>query len=193
MKYLMLFFSLVLIVFFSSTACKSKNKKEPPKDYLDVPAYLRGQLKYIEKEPFAFLKITQKDSVSAPDSQFVKQEEVRQLAESFLTNEMKKGNFEKNYTETVFADETLDMVTLTYNTDQPGLAVSRIDIYVNPEKERISQLYIIKSETGNNDSAITRQLLWRHNKSCTIITAVSKNGQPQKTITEKIIWDSRED
>jgi hypothetical protein len=40
-----------------------KNKPKEPKDYIDVSSYLKGQLKYIDTVPFAFLKVVQQDSV----------------------------------------------------------------------------------------------------------------------------------
>jgi hypothetical protein len=173
--------------FFS---CK-QTKKEEDKNYIDVPGYLRGQLKYLDTVPFAFLKLTKKDSIFS-DSQFIPKDQVKQLAESFLVDEIKKGNFEKYFTETTIADETLGLLTITYSLTSGKSAVNRIDVYVDPDKERISQLYMVKSES-NQDSSAVQQLLWKHNKSFTLITFVSKKDLPEKITAEKVIWDDSRD
>jgi hypothetical protein len=43
------------------------------------------------------------------------------------------------------------------------------------------------------DSSIVQQLLWKHNKSLVLITSTAKKNQPEKIITEKVIWDEREE
>ena len=56
----------------------------------------------------------------------------------------------------------------------------------------ISQLYLIRHE-DKGDSLFTQQLLWKHNKSFVLITARAKKNEPENIVTEKVIWDDRED
>jgi len=174
---------------FTFSSCK--NSKKEPKDYIDVSSYLKGQLKYLDTVPFAFLKVVQQDTVYT-DSQFITKEQVQQIAGRFLVKELEKKNFEKYFKETSFADATIHTVTITYDAINTNCPVSRVDVYVNPEKEQISQLYLVRSEE-NSDSTISQQILWKHNKSFTLITSVTKKNEPEKTTTERVIWDERED
>lgn len=167
-----------------------KNQPKEPKDYIDISSYLKGQLKYIDTIPFAFLKVVQNDSVYT-DSQFISKEQVKEIVQPFLIKEMEKKNFENNFKETSFADATIHTITITYEALVESCPVTRVDVYVNPEKEQISQLYIVRKREAA-DSTITQQLLWKHNKSLILITSVIKNGI-EKTVTEKVIWDERED
>ncbi len=179
-------FAAVLLIFSSC-----KNKKADPKDYINVSAYLKGQLKYIDTVPFAFLKLTKKDSLFT-DSQYITREQVNKIVNEFLVKELEKGNFEKNYKEISFADATIKTVTINYESTDKDNPISRVDVYVNPDKERISQVYLVRSKE-NSDSTLTQQLLWKHNKSFLLITTISKKDQTEKTITEQIIWDDRPD
>jgi len=174
---------------FTFNSCK--NAKKEPKDYIDVSSYLKGQLKYIDTVPFAFLKVVQQDTVFT-DSQFITKEQVKQIAGQFLVKELEKKNFEKNFKETSFADATIHTVTITYDAINTNCPISRVDVYVNPEKEQISQLYLVRYKE-NSDSAVSQQILWKHNKSFTLITSVTKKNEPEKITTERVIWDERED
>lgn len=169
--------------------CKSKPKE--PKDYIDVSSYLKGQLKYIDTVPFAFLKVLQQDSVYT-DSQFITKEQVKAILQPFLVKEIEKKNFEENFKEVSFADATIETLTINYEAIDDETPVTRVDIYVNPEKETISQLYLVRHEE-KGDSSIVQQLLWKHNKSLVLITSTAKKNQPEKIITEKVIWDEREE
>lgn len=173
---------------FTFNSCKSQKKE--PKDYIDVSSYLKGQLKYIDTVPFAFLKVVQQDSIYT-DSQFISKEQVKAIVQPFLVKELEKKNFEDNFNEISFADATIETVTITYEAINEKLPVSRVDIYVNPEKEMISQLYLVRHES-KGDSVVTQQILWKHNKSFVLITSTTKKDQPEKIVTEKIIWDERE-
>lgn len=184
-----MFAALLLAALFSFNSCK--NKKQEPKNYIDVSSYMKGQLKYIDTVPFAFLKVVQQDSLYT-DSQFISKEQVKSIVEPFLVKELEKKNFEENFKEVSFADLTIETVTISYDAVNEKSPVSRVDIYVNPEKERITQLYLIRHEQ-KGDSAVTQQLLWKHNKSFVLITSTAKKDEPEKVITEKVVWDERED
>ncbi|MBP6686561.1 MAG: hypothetical protein KA160_01780 [Lacibacter sp.] len=179
---------LSVAVLLSFNSCK--NQKKEPKDYVDVISYLKGQLNYIDTVPFAFLKVLQQDSIYT-DSQYISKEQVKAIVQPFLVKELEKKNFEENFKEISFADASIETVTITYEAVNEKLPVSRVDIYINPEKEMISQLYLVRHET-KGDSVITQQILWKHNKSFVLITAITKKDQPEKTIAEKVIWDNRE-
>ena len=111
-----------MAVCFILISCKNQPKE--PKDYIDISSYLKGQLKYIDTIPFAFLKVVQNDSVYT-DSQFISKEQVTEIVQPFLIKELEKKNFESNFKETSFADATSHTITITYesiteNADPPG-------------------------------------------------------------------------
>jgi hypothetical protein len=117
---------------------------------------------------------------------------VKAILQPFLVKEIEKKNFEENFKEVSFADATIETLTINYEAIDDETPVTRVDIYVNPEKETISQLYLVRHEE-KGDSSIVQQLLWKHNKSLVLITSTAKKNQPEKIITEKVIWDEREE
>ena len=76
---------------FTFNSCKSQKKE--PKDYIDVSSYLKGQLKYIDSVPFAFLKVNVQQDTIFSDSQFISKEQVRAIIQPFLVKELEKKNF----------------------------------------------------------------------------------------------------
>jgi hypothetical protein len=182
--------AITVIAVLTFNSCKNQQKE--PRDYIDVSSYLKGQLKYIDSVPFAFVKVTVEQDSIFTDSQFISKEQVKAIVQPFLVEALEKNNFEKNFKETSFADATIETITITYEAENDELPISRVDIYVNPEKERISQLFLVRHES-KGDSLLTQQLLWKHNKSFVLITARTKKNEPEKIITEKVIWDDRED
>lgn len=186
-------FVFVCFVLMISNGCKSKTAKthKEPVDYIDVTAYLKGQLAYLDTVPFAFLKTTLKDSVYG-DSVFITKKQLNEIAGRFLTPQLEKKKFEELYNETSFIDASINTITLTYQPEDAGLPVQRVDVYVNPENGEIKKLYLVRIET-KGDSVISQQLLWKHNKSCTLITTKRKGNDPEINISEKINWNDTEE
>lgn len=183
---------VILACLLLMQACRSKSSQQEKPDFIDVSAYLKGQLAYLDSVPFAFEKTTLKDSLYT-DTVFLNKESFKELVVPFLTEELEKKNFQKRYKETLFADAGINSITLTYEPeDNGGLAVQRVDVYVNPETQQIDKLYIVRS-SNSTDSSLTQQLLWKHNKSCRIITTVYKPDQTERVINEKINWNDTEE
>ncbi|MBX9784683.1 MAG: hypothetical protein K2X48_15450 [Chitinophagaceae bacterium] len=186
-------FVLVCFVFIVSNGCKNKSAKvkKGPVNYIDVTSYIKGQLAYLDTVPFAFLKTTLKDSVYG-DSVFITKQQLNEIAGKFLIPELEKSKFEELYNETSFMDASINTITLTYQPEDAALPVQRVDVYANPENGEIKKIYIIRNEV-KGDSVIHQQLLWKHNKSCTLITTKRKGDAPEINISEKINWNDTEE
>ncbi|HMO33498.1 MAG TPA: hypothetical protein PKE63_05810 [Lacibacter sp.] len=171
---------ILLLAIGLAWSCGGKNKKAT-NNFIDVAGYLKGQLAYLDTVPHGFLRITGKDGIQT-DSSYLKKEDVQQLAAVFIIPQLEKKQLEQDFEETVFADATLQTITITYQPINGNNPVRRIDLYIRPENGQISQLYLVKEE-----EAESRQLLWRHNEGFTTITTRNM-GVNSQTITEKIIW-----
>jgi hypothetical protein len=176
--------SICLLVELSSCREKQKSKQE---EYIDVAAYLRGQLKYLDSVPHGYLKLTTADTLQ-PDSVYLTLQQVKDLVLGFIAPELEKDKFSERFEETSFADATLQTITITYRSVSPKNAVERIDVYVNPENGSIHRLYLVQAASSNEHTA-KRQLLWTHNQGFTIITTHSREGQQTgSSLTEQVIW-----
>jgi hypothetical protein len=177
--------TVILICLITAISCNSKPPKEKA-NFMDVAAYLKGQLAYLDTVPLALLKTTLKDTVYS-DSVFIKKEELRSLVDAYLVSQLEKEAFENSFEETSFMDATINTITLTYQAIDKELPLQRIDVYVDPETQEIKRMYLVRQEQ-KKDTSLSQQLLWKHNSSCTIITSQQLKGQ--ETITnEKIAWN----
>lgn len=185
-------FILLTGLFIFIAACNTSGSKKEKPDFIDVAAYVKGQLAYLDSIPFSFEKTTLKDSVYT-DTVFLNKAELRSLVMLFLPEELEKKNFQRYYEETLFGDAGMNTITLTYQPEEKkDLQIQRVDVYVNPETQEIAKLYIVR-RNETKDSTLAQQLLWKHNKSCRIITTVYKPNTPERVISEKINWNDTEE
>lgn len=177
-----IFMGLFFIVCFTSTGCKNAKEAEA-KNFIDVSGYLKGQLAYLDTVPYAFLKLTLKDTMYG-DSVFLTKKEVNEIINFFLVKELEKKEFEKGFDETTFLDGTINTLTLTYEPINTIETIQRVDVYVNPETEQIAKIYIVSKK-----DMMSQQLLWKHNSSFTLITTTMDHQNNQEVKTEKVIWN----
>jgi hypothetical protein len=166
-------------------SCRSKTaeKKEP---FIDISAYLKGQLAEMDTIPYGFLKIDETDSLPK-DSVYLTKKEFTAITQSFLTTDIEPDRFQQDFTETSFADAGLQTVTITYSNINDKNPVQRADIYINPATGEITQLYLVKNVV-TTDSSFTQQLVWKHKQYLLLITSRLKANGEEVTKREKIIW-----
>ena len=185
-----LFFFLAFTITILSCTSSETGKDKP--EFIDVASYLKGQLAYMDTIPFAFEKTVLHDSVYT-DTTFLSKEQLKAIVLAFLPEDLEQKTFQKLYTETSFADASTNFITLTYEPEgKKDLPVQRIDVYVNPETQQIAKLFMVR-KADTKDSSLTQQLLWKHNKSCKLITTVYKANDQEKVLSEKINWNDTEE
>jgi hypothetical protein len=166
-------------------SCK-ESKKENKYDAIDVVGYIKGQLNLLDSIPYGLLKITEKNN-GIGDSVYLTKKEVRQLIDPFINQNIKKDQLEKEYTESSFADATIESVVITYDAKKKDVPIHQITLYIRPDNGTINKVYI----NGNFESREwegKKQLLWLNNKGFTIISSPSNDSSGTETITEKLIW-----
>lgn len=192
---------VVAVFIFLQFGCKPKAsetseklKKESTEDqtFFPVTEYIKGQLKQMDSLPITPLKII--DHNGKQDSVWMKKENIREFAEPFLHPGIDSLNFKNLFAEKSFLDQTLNAFTFSY--DPIGklpdtLQLRRWDVYIDPQKNTIKRIYIVK-ETNNNSTLQTIQLTWKSDQWCKITTITEeKNKQPDKK-EETMKWDFTE-
>jgi hypothetical protein len=92
-------------------------------------------------------------------------------------------------TEKRFLDQTIDAFTFTYDPVNPlpdTFLLRRWDVYIDPNTNSVTRVYLVKKERSNKKL----QLTWQTNKSCRIVsisTDPSGNDYVEKEVT--INWD----
>ena len=197
---------LLAVIFVTALQFCSNQKTSSPvqqlqkdtaekRTFFPVTEYILGQLKEIDSLPVTPLKITSINGKQ--DSAWMKREDIRIFAEPFLHPRIDTTNFQKFFTETSFLDQTIDAVTLSYDpTGSPpdSLQLKRWNVYIDPEKNKIKRIYIVK-EIHSKDNVTanqTLQLTWKSDHWCKITTLTEQPGKQPFIKEETMKWDFRD-
>jgi hypothetical protein len=175
-------FLLLLIILGACSNSKSNNKYPA----IDVIGYIKGQIKILDSVPYGILKVTERSGQN-PDSTYLDKKAFIEHVSPFLHASIDKERLGKEYTETSFADAGLGYVIITYQALEGNAPIQQVSVYIRPDNGSINQVYITGYINPKNELE-KNQLLWMHNKGCTIITIQENNIAEPSSITEKIIW-----
>lgn len=189
---------LAFLLLFFYFSCKQKDnvravqfQKDTTEEqtFFPVTQYLRGQLKEIDSLPVTPLKIT--NSNGKIDSAWMKKEDIRPFAQPFLFPEIDSANFKKLFDSKSFLDQTINSFTFSYDPIDKlpdTLQLRRWDVYIDPQKNTITRIYIVK-EINANGALQTIQLTWKSNQWCKIVTITEQQGKQQNIKEETMKWD----
>ena len=190
---------IFLLVLFCSCSEQKPFAPLPPKidstqqqTFFPVTEYIRGQLREIDSLSVTPLKIITYNGKE--DSIWIKKGDIRPFAEPFLHPEIDAANFKKLFTEKSFLDQTIDAFTFSY--DPIGklpdtLQLRRWDVYIDPKKNTIKRIYIVK-EINNNGIVQTLQLTWKSNQWCKTTTITEQAGKQPDIKEEQMKWNFNE-
>ena len=186
---------LLLILFPGCSEQKSQSNQQTSKDsvkqqtFFPVTEYIRGQLSEIDSLPVTPLKIVNHNG--RQDSIWMKKEDIRLFAAPFLHPEIDTSNLKHLFIEKSFLDQTINAFTFSY--DPAGklpdtLELKRWDVYIDPKKNTIKRIYIIK-ETRNNGTLHMLQLTWKSDQWCKITAITELPGKPPDIKEQIMKWD----
>lgn len=174
----------------STQEAGSINREKEPfekQSFFPVTHYIKGQLYEIKNMGINPLKFTTYNNHT--DSVWLKIEELDDAVKEFLQPVIDTANLITLFTETKFADQSLDAFTFTY--DATGILPDTMtwkhwDVYIDPATGKVKRLYLVK-DAGNRRIL---QLTWQSNKWCKISTLnTDQNGVISIEKEEKIIWE----
>jgi hypothetical protein len=183
------------LFFFS--ACHNKevkqvtpiNNTEETQSVFPVTDFLLGQLNEIESLPITPLKIIVTDNKR--DSIWLKKKDIRIFALPFLHPVIDSISMQNFFTEKSFMDQTINAVTLSYDPKiklPDSIKLNHWDVYIDPQKNTVQRIYMIKEESVNGES-VTTQLTWKVNKWCSIRTIVQQLKTAPQVKEEIMKWD----
>lgn len=189
------FFILLIFIFFigcdSNKDSRNVNIDSPSEkqSILPVTSFLKGQLLQIDSMPVTPLRIVTANGKS--DSTWLKRNDIRINAAPFLTPEIDSASMGSLFSEKSFLDQTINEYTFSYDPKvklPDSLQISHWDVYMNPQTNTISRVYIVKEKKENNID-YTTQLTWVVNKWYIIRTIEEEPGKEPKIKVVKMIWD----
>ena len=161
-----------------------KNKKQL---FFPVTAYFKGQLYEIAKDGINPLKYVTINNHT--DSAWLKIEDLPRVLNEFLTPEIDSLNLVSLFKENNFMDQTLNVITLTYEPAGPlpdSMKLRHWDVYIDPNSGKVKRIYIVKISGENK----LLQLTWVGDKWCKITTIFTNpDGSSVIEKEEKINWD----
>jgi hypothetical protein len=80
------------------------------------------------------------------------------------------------------------MVTFSYTTEDNTAEIRKIDVFINPETDKVKNIYVEKISRGG-DSTTTQKMIWTTGKHFSVSTIRSLKDQPEQTLQEKYVWD----
>jgi hypothetical protein len=191
------FFAAILIFFLA--ACKENNpassaeskdtadSTKTAKVYFPVLDFLKGEIRDVDSFASGIRKYTTINNKT--DSGFIKPASFKAIAGEFLGDDLKKENFEKNYKESSFFDQTTQSYTFTYSTENRDLAVQRVDVLVNPGEgfDKVKSVYLEK-HSENKDSSVLKKMYWKAGESFMINSQIIIGSSDPVMKQEKVVW-----
>lgn len=168
-------------------ADSSGMKAEIP-HFFPVTDYIKGQVYDITNGSINPFKTV--ITPSKTDSNWLKMEDLSKEVSDFYTPEIDSNNLASLFAEKKFMDQTLNAVTFTYDpisTLPDTFSLRHWDVYVDPESQKVTRVYILKKLPQNK----MQQLTWNTGKGCNI-KIISEDTVHGKPIIEKqvfIKWD----
>jgi hypothetical protein len=177
-------------------SCKGKDKNEKKQDDpFPALSFIKSQVSHVDTSVYPIKKIVIIDSTS--DTTDVKREDFRGLAADFInTPDLTEKKYRKSYQFENRFDTELGMAIFSCMPLplQEDLEVRRQEVLIvpNPPNDKVKSIYIEKLKS-NKDSSLAQRLTWNTDKSFMITNIISKNGQPDKIITTKVLWQWKTD
>ena len=176
-----------------------KNNEQPPatqnvsdstatnKAYFPVLDFLKGDIRLVDSLSAGIQKYTVIDGKT--DSSYIPLEEFNRIAKEFLPEVLNKEPFEKNYKETSFFDQSTQLYTFTYSTDNKDLDVQRVDVLINNGEgfDKVKSVYIEKYIISADTSTV-KKMYWKAGRSLLINseTIRASNNPEQKQL--RVVW-----
>ena len=114
-------------------------------------------------------------------------EELETVFAAFLFPIIDSNGLKSTFDQKIFKDETLNAFTFTYdakNVQTNTFAFTHWDVYVDPETNKVTRVYLLKKESADK----ILQLTWQSGKWCKILTLTNTNGKNIVEKEEKISW-----
>lgn len=169
-------------------SCNSKNN-EPVKPaeaeateagFFPVTDFIKGQIYEYKDRGITPIQYIYSDNKK--DSSWLSQDSLLKVISPFLEPVIDSANMKDKFKETKFLDLSLNALTLSYDPKDAlaeDFPLRRWDVYINPETNQVSRVYLIKKQDGK-----MLQLTWLPRKSCKMVWI--NNGEPASV--EKEIW-----
>lgn len=179
---------LILTVFWlisCGSGSETPEFEQADKTFFPVHSFVKSELAEIDSLPIAVFKYFSRDGKT--DTSIIEKNLFRSQTEELINPDITAPDLKNLYKETVYQDNSINAITLSYVPKDQEAIIRKIDVYVNPENEKVKYIYIEKSE-DKADSNFTRKMIWTAGKHFQVSTVVSVNNRMVSSFQEKYSW-----
>ena len=182
------FIPLLLFCLLLFSGCREKEEGNC-RDYYPLQGFIRTELKALESLPIAVSRYTTRD-LAKTDTSVIGIPDFSRLVDSLIRPDISLEPLCRSYKETVFMDETLNRVTLTYTPLKASPEIRKLDILIEPETEKVKSFYLEKQAEGEDGTLM--KMNWTAGKSFQIsYIAAAGNKAPAERL-ERFVWGFQE-
>jgi hypothetical protein len=170
------------MIVLGSIFISCKNDRESKPQYYPIRFFIEKELAIIDS---FHIPITRYEvNSTGSNSSIMNITAFRGVVNELLLNNLSTTDALDDYKETTINDLSLNFITLSY-TD-PEKNITKIDLHIDPQTEKVKSLYAEKTDK-KNDSLITRKILLTSGSQLLINTIISTNNNVEKR-TERYNW-----
>lgn len=161
----------------------SSSENKETVSFFPLTNFIQGQLTEIKQSGINPIKF---DNAESKDSTWIKIENLESEFSDLLEPVIDSSSMSRYFKETSFLDETLNTVTLTYDPKgvlPPDIPWLHWDIYINPENNKISRIYMVKKIADD----IRKQITLIPGISCRMLTLNEKSKNIKSAIISDIL------
>lgn len=185
MKQTMLhFFFLVTLLACNSSENAEKNE-DLSKTFFPIAGTILAELNSIDSMPIAIIKYT--TSGEKRDTAIFSKQDMKAVADELIKPDISLPEYKKYYKETVFMDNTVNTVTMSYTTEEEDPIIRKIEVMIDPDNQKVKTIYVEKLEHQGGHS-ILKKMIWTSRKNLQVISIVNGENEAETVKTEKYEW-----
>ncbi len=179
----------ILAVLASCGNGDSPKKEQADKAFFPVNAQVLSELKQLDSMPLAVFHYHQERD-GRKDTTIVTKEQLRVAVKELLDADITGIDLRSKYTESVYMDQSIGTVTMSYVPNDKDLPVRKVDVYLDPSNDRMKQVYVETSGPGKGDSSISRKMLFAPGRYFQVSTMISSGDTSNRWFQDKFSWES---
>jgi hypothetical protein len=188
MKRIWLAASIIVFLYFAGSCGQSVEPEKTAaeqQDFYPVLSFIRQELALLDSLPVAITRYRVQEGDT--DTSILDKTEFRRIAESVGEPDISRDPLRKGYTETVYMDATINLLTMSYRTKEASATVQKTDVYIDPATEKVKSIYIEKKLSETN-STVLQKIIWSAGRQLQITSVINVEGQPERVIQERFHW-----
>src|SRR4051794_23659522 len=189
------FISVFLYACFVLISCKNNKKQQssekPAADssvYYPINDYIRQQVKLVDSIPYYVYRVLVVNGKR--DSTTISRPVFDSLVQQFIVPELEEGSLRKNFSESVYVDESTNSVTLTYTPKDSNANVQNAMVLLDTTAHNVKWTFINMLQ-NKGDSTILQKIGWKGDESCYINRSVSYADGKRNEMQLNIVWNEK--